>query len=517
MGLENNGKNPQGYLGINPTKQPETIRARRSPGTSDRRAKIGTCWVNEATNQVYFLTSVANSSATWALTSTTESDIDTINSLTPTAGNIIIDGGTNLTDSNAGSTVTLNMDAAITLATSVTSPLYTAAGGVDLDLTAPTGQDAVLKLGDNAGANEFSVTDSSDVEVFSIDSDGSTVSLLSFTSPSYIGTAGADVSFEVAAGFDLVLKSGDAVGANKVSFTDSADAEVASLDSDGTFTAVNIDGIIGSTTPAAGTFTTVLASTSLSSPIWTSTGAMALNMAAGAFDLTVKLADAAGAQKLSFTDSADAEIANLDSDGQLNLVAGDCVVTRSSASADVTAQVTNSDNTAADSDSFVEVAVGGTSGGNPGIRFQISGGQNFSMGIDNADSDKLVICADNDLGTDVLMKMDETTKDVEIAQGNLAIVAAGKGLQIETGAVTDMCGTGVLTAGTQTIAHTGIATGDMIFVTRVGAAASTTLGILSYTIINATSFTVNSLILGTPGSVQTGDASTYAYFIVRPL
>ena len=513
MGIENDGKNPQGYMGINPTKQPETIRAQRSPGTSDRRFKLGTVWLNQSTNQVYFLTNVAQGSATWALTSTTESDVDTINSLNPTAGNIIIDGGTNLTDSNAGSTVTLNMDAAITLATSVTSPLYTAGAGVDLDLTAPTGQDAVLKLGDNGGLNEFSVTDSSDVEIFSIDSDGNTISLTSFTSPSYIGTAGADVSFEVAAGFDLVLKSGDAVGANKVSFTDSADAEVASLDSDGTFTAVNIDGIIGATTPAAGTFTTVLASTSLSSPIWTSTGAMALNMAAGAFDLTVKLADASGAQKLSFTDSADAEIASLDSDGQLNLLVGDFVESRSAASLEVLAQVTNSDNTAADSDAFVEVAVGGTSGGNPGIRFQISGGQNFSMGIDNADSDKLVICADNDLGTDVLMKLDETTKNVEISQGNLVLGAVATQLQLNGGAVTDFIGVGTLVAGTVTILNTNIAADDRILVTRSALNASPALGHLITTISAATSFTVASY--SAAGAAATTDVSSFDYFIVR--
>ena len=431
MGIENNGKDPQGYMGVNPTKRPETIRARRSPGTSDRRYKIGSTWINEATNQVYFLTSVAASSATWALTSTTESDVDTINSLNPTAGNIIIDGGTNLTDSNAGSTVTLNMDAAITLATSVTSPLYTAGAGVDLDLTAPTGQDAVLKLGDNGGLNEFSVTDSSDVEIFSIDSDGNTISLTSFTSPSYIGTAGADVSFEVAAGFDLVLKSGDAVGANKVSFTDSADAEVASLDSD----------------------------------------------------------------------------------GQLNLLVGDFVESRSAASLEVLAQVTNSDNTAADSDAFVEVAVGGTSGGNPGIRFQISGGQNFSMGIDNADSDKLVICADNDLGTDVLMKLDETTKNVEISQGNLVLGAVATQLQLNGGAVTDFIGVGTLVAGTVTILNTNIAADDRILVTRSALNASPALGHLITTISAATSFTVDSY--SAVGAAATTDVSSFDYFIVR--
>ena len=98
----------------------------------------------------------------------------------------------------------------------------------------------------------------------------------------------------------------------------------------------------------------------------------------------------------------------------------------------------------------------------------------------------------------------------------MSIATVAKTLLVNGGAVTDFIGTGVLTAGTQTIANTNIATGDIILLTRTGVAASTTLGVLTYTISNATSFTVTSVILGTPGSTQTGDVSTYAYFIVRP-
>lgn len=106
--------------------------------------------------------------------------------------------------------------------------------------------------------------------------------------------------------------------------------------------------------------------------------------------------------------------------------------------------------------------------------------------------------------------------NVNIIGGHLSIGSVAKTLLVNGGAVTDFIGTGVLTAGTQTIANTNIATGDVILLTRTGVAASTTLGVLTYTIINATSFTVTSVILGTPGSTQTADVSTYAYFIVRP-
>lgn len=253
--------------------------------------------------------------------------------------------------------------------------------------------------------------------------------------------------------------------------------------------------------------------TSVTSPIYTASAADLNINAAASQDLILQMGDAAGAQKISFEDSASTEVANMDSDGQLNLLAGDCVISRSAASADVTAQVTNSDNTSATSDAFVEVAVGGTSGGNAGIRFQISGGQNFAMGIDNADSDKLVICADNDLGTDVLVKMDETNKDFEVSQGNLIIGAVAKQLQMNGGAATDFIGQGTLVAGTVTIANTNIAAGDRILVTRSALNASPALGHLITTISAGASFTVAAY--DATGSAATTDVSSFDYFIVR--
>jgi len=47
----------------------------------------------------------------------------------------------------------------------------------------------------------------------------------------------------------------------------------------------------------------------------TGDGALEIGVAAGAFDLSIKMGDAAGAQKVSFIDSGDAEVASIDSDG----------------------------------------------------------------------------------------------------------------------------------------------------------------------------------------------------------
>jgi len=155
-----------------PALAPQPIIATRVPATTDLSYELGSIWVNTTTNQAWTLTSVAAGSATWAISSPGASDVDTINVLSPVAGNITIDGGTNITDVNAGNTVTLNLDPAITLATSVTSPLYTAGAGVDANLTAPAGQDIILTMGDAAGANKVSFQTNAAAEVFSIDSTG---------------------------------------------------------------------------------------------------------------------------------------------------------------------------------------------------------------------------------------------------------------------------------------------------------------------------------------------------------
>lgn len=105
--------------------------------------------------------------------------------------------------------------------------------------------------------------------------------------------------------------------------------------------------------------------------------------------------------------------------------------------------------------------------------------------------------------------------DITTTAGNVIINGAGKQLRVHGGAATDFIGTSTLVAGTVTIANTNIAATDRIFIQRSGANASTTLGEISYTITAATSFTVTSLIIGTPASTQTGDLSSFTYLIVR--
>lgn len=158
---------------------PAPIVSQRIPTTNDLGYPIGQQWVNTVSGQAYIMTGAAAGLATWALSSPGASDVDTINGLSPVVGNVVIAGGTNLTDVNGGNTITLNLDAAITLATSVTSPLYTSAAG--MAITAAAANNIVIQMGDAAGATKVSFTDSTTAEVFSIDSNGSIGTLAGLT------------------------------------------------------------------------------------------------------------------------------------------------------------------------------------------------------------------------------------------------------------------------------------------------------------------------------------------------
>ena len=175
---------------------PGPVVATRDPTTNDTNYELGQAWVNRSSNQVWHLSSVVAGSATWALSSPGASDVDTLTgdsggALSPAAGNITLAGGTNITSVGSGSTITFNLDAAVTLATSVSSPIYTVAAATVMNIDAATGQNIIMKMGDNAAANKVSFTDSDDVEVFAIDSNGG----LTFTSLTVTGaftqTAGA--------------------------------------------------------------------------------------------------------------------------------------------------------------------------------------------------------------------------------------------------------------------------------------------------------------------------------------
>jgi len=155
---------------------PLPILAARAPVATDTSYPIGQTWIRTTTNQAWILTSITAGAATWALSSPGATDVDTLTgdgggAIPPLLGNITLAGGTNITTVGAVNTITFNLDPAIVLATSITSPLYTAAGA-DVQLTAPANFSVVAQLGDAAGVTRFSVTDSTAAEVWGVDSNG---------------------------------------------------------------------------------------------------------------------------------------------------------------------------------------------------------------------------------------------------------------------------------------------------------------------------------------------------------
>lgn len=204
----------------------------------------------------------------------------------------------------------------------------------------------------------------------------------------------------------------------------------------------------------------------------------------------------------------------VDSGGVL-VTAGDIIDSHGAISGDVTIEVTNTDNTMADSRAGFEVTTGGTSAGDPYVNFLINGGQAFTMGIDNSTTnDDFVISDSSALGTSNVLSIDGSTSDVTVSTGNLIIGAVAKQLQMNGGAVTDFIGQATLDTGTENIANTNIAAGDRVFCTRSSLNSSSELGELVVTINAGASFDITSYD-PSDASVATGDTSIVDYIIVR--
>lgn len=78
-------------------------------------------------------------------------------------------------------------------------------------------------------------------------------------------------------------------------------------------------------------------------------------------------------------------------------------VHRSDAGNTVETEVINSDNSSTSSRAFIKLETGGASGGDPAVVFS-TGATNFSLGMDNSDSDYFVLSENSALGTTNIAK-----------------------------------------------------------------------------------------------------------------
>lgn len=264
-------------------------------------------------------------------------------------------------------------------------------------------------------------------------------------------------------------------------------------------------GAIGNTTPNSGAFSTLSASSTLT-VVGASTIA-ALSATTGAFSSTLTVTDVSTLAALSATTGS---------------FSSTLAVTGSSTIAALSATSGTFSSTLGVTGASTLATVSATSGSFSGA-VSVAGlltlaalTQTGTANINNSGAATTNISSS---GTGVV-NIGNVTGNVS-AVGNLTvttgffkIATSGKGLQIKAGAATDFAGNNVLTLGTVTIANSNIATGDYIFLQRIGPAASTALGELTYTISSGVSFTVTSLGV-TTGTVLVADVSTFCYFIVR--
>lgn len=358
---------------------PTPVVAQRAPATSDKRYEIGQMWVDQTTGQIYGLASVSNNSATWSIMGPGASDVDTITgdsggALSPAAGNITIAGGTNVTTAGAGSTITVNLDGSISL-TAITATTIT--GTTVLGTTFDT----------NVAAAAVTLTGTT------LAADGTDVNIPINITPKGTGA---------------VVVTGDVTVTGDLGFTGILTV-TGSLDVDN----LNLNGNTISSTDTNGDINL--------SP--DGTGTVVINT-----DLDVDNLNLNGNSIISTDTNGDI---NLTPDGTgtttittggLLVSAGDVVNTHSDAAADVTIEVTNSDNTSAASRAGFEVATGGTSSGDPYVNFLISGGQTFTMGIDNSTTnDDFVISDDAALGTANRISIDGSSGRVTLPTSDLDI------------------------------------------------------------------------------------------------
>lgn len=230
-------------------------------------------------------------------------------------------------------------------------------------------------------------------------------------------------------------------------------------------------------------------------------------------------------------------------DGGILVSGGDIINSHSDAAADVTIEVTNSDNTSGSSRAGVEIATGGASSGDPYLSFQISGvgASTMSMGLDNSASDLFVISNSGSLGTSNALTLSQagalnattsitagttltaTLGNITATNGNLVLNTAGNKLVstsvgASAAAGANSFGTVTLVGGTVTVSTTSVTASSIIFLTRqsVGATGAAALGHLSVgTITAATSFVINAWSAADATALQASDVSVIGWMIVN--
>ena len=134
----------------------------------------------------------------------------------------------------------------------------------------------------------------------------------------------------------------------------------------------------------------------------------------------------------------------------------DFTVTNTDPGGNAFISVTNTSNTA-NSNATLEAGVAGTSGGDAFINCFITGGQDWTFGLDNSDSDAFVISSSATLGTTNVMHC-ATAGAVSIPSGNFDVTRSASGVDV-SGTVSNTSNTATSSA-TQYITVAGSTASD---------------------------------------------------------
>lgn len=186
-------------------------------------------------------------------------------------------------------------------------------------------------------------------------------------------------------------------------------------------------------------------------------------------------------------------------------VTGNVVASKSASGSNVTVQATNSDNTSGTSNAGVEIAAGGSAGGDPYLSFQISGvgASTMTMGLDNSASDTFVISNSATIGTSNALTLTQAG-----ALGITDAITAGTGITATTGDIAASSGnvsaSGTVTGGTGVTATTGDVTATAGAV-NAGTSMTATLGDITATNGNLSLATAgNKIIIATGANASVG-------------
>lgn len=201
---------------------------------------------------------------------------------------------------------------------------------------------------------------------------------------------------------------------------------------------------------------------------------------------------------------------------------GNLIASKSAAGATVSGQITNSDNSNTASHAQLQISVGGTSGGNPSLLWQVSGtsADDWAAGPDRANSYRWCLSDGDVVGTTDRLRVAHTTGNVEVVSGTLSTssgsITSATTLTATSGAVTATNGNFVgSTAGTglQFNANTnsGVASGAVILNSRAGRVVFTSVSIaggadLTLTMTNSAITSSSTQIIHSIDGATTGAA-----------